>query len=166
MEGGLCVGRKTKLTTNPEDDKYQRDQTNELLDATKDLSKLQDSAPKYLKGKARYMYEQLVPALQASQWVKNLDLQIVASLCVNYQLLQEGYADINEHGQTYMSENGSIRKNPNVDIVNNATKNIKSLSSELGLTPASRATLFNVQPEDSSGVSLDDMKKAFGVAND
>mgnify|MGYP004700537869 CR=1 FL=1 len=160
------MGRKPKLTTSPNDEKYQRDQTEELIEATKNLEPLQTSAPAYLKGRARYQYEQLVPVLRESQWVKNLDVQIVASLCVNYQLLQDGYKDINEHGQTYMSENGSIRKNPNVDIVNNATKNIKALSSDLGLTPASRATLFNVEPETGTGVSMNDMKAKFGVKTD
>lgn len=155
------MGRKPKLTNDKEDEKYQRDATSDLLEATKDLESLQSSPPKILQGRARYMYQQITPELVNSSWVKNLDLQIVVSLCMSYQMLYDGYDDINENGQVCMTDNGMIKKNPSVDVVNNAIKNIKTLSSELGLTPASRATLFNVEDEDE-GMSIDDMQKEFG----
>lgn len=155
------MGRKPKLTNDKKDEKYQRDATSDLLEATKDLDQLQITPPKALQGRARYMYEQLAPELVNSSWVKNLDLQIVVSLCMSYQMLYNGYDDINENGQVYMTDNGMIKKNPSVDVVNNAIKNIKTLSSELGLTPASRAALFNVEDEDD-GMSIDDLQKEFG----
>lgn len=155
------MGRKPKLTNDKKDEKYQRDATSDLLEATKDLEQLQITSPKVLRGRARYMYEQLAPELINSSWVKNLDLQIVVSLCMSYQMMYDGYDDINENGQVYMTDSNVIKKNPSVDVVNNAIKNIKTLSSELGLTPASRATLFNVEDEDD-GMSIDDLQKEFG----
>lgn len=35
------MGRKPKLTNNKKDEKYQRDATSDLLEATKDLEQLQ-----------------------------------------------------------------------------------------------------------------------------
>lgn len=159
---GYMLGRKPKLTTNKSDRKDQREATENLIDSTQDMDALQLTAPKFLKGKAKYMYEQLAPKLQSQQFVKDVDINIVASLCVNYELLQNAYADIEENGQTYITESGQIRKNPNADILMNASKNIKSLASELGLTPASRAQLFNVEPT-NNGMTLEQMQEAFGV---
>lgn len=156
------LGRKPKLTTDKSDRKDQREATENLIENTQNMDALQLTAPKFLKGKAKYMYEQLAPKLQAQQFVKDVDINIVASLCVNYELLQNAYENIEETGQTYITESGQIRKNPSTDILMNASKNIKSLASELGLTPASRAQLFNVEPT-NTGMTLEQMQEAFGV---
>lgn len=108
------------------------------------------------------MYEQLAPKLQSQQFVKDVDVNIVASLCVNYELLQNAYADIQLNGQTYITDSGQIKKNPNVDVIITVTKNIRSLASEIGLTPISRAQMFNVEPE-NDGMSLNDLQEAFGL---
>lgn len=156
------LGRKPKLTTDSGDRKDQRTATENLIENTQNMDALQSTAPKFLKGKAKYMYEQLAPKLQSQQFVKDVDVNIVASLCVNYELLQNAYADIQSNGQTYITDSGQIKKNPNVDILINVTKNIRSLASEIGLTPISRAQMFNVEPE-SDGMSLNDLQEAFGL---
>lgn len=146
-----------KLTTNPKDRKDQRVRTEELISATEDMDKLQESAPAHLKGVARYAWVQLWPILNESGLVKQADKATLELLCINYQIAREAYKDVLDRG--VIVEN---RANPSTKTLDSSTAKVVSLSRELGLTPASRATLLNVSNDDEGSASLDEMREMFG----
>lgn len=146
-----------KLTTNPKDRKDQRVRTEELISATEDMDKLQESAPAHLKGVARYAWAQLWPILNESGLVKQADKATLELLCINYQIAREAYKDVLDRG--VIVEN---RANPSTKTLDSSTAKVVSLSRELGLTPASRATLLNVSNDDEGSASLDEMREMFG----
>ena len=67
------------------------------------------------------------------------------------ELSKFAQVEIRENGLTYTDDNGVIKKNPAVDIKNNAAKNIKSIGSSLGLDPISRSNLLAEEPTESEG---------------
>lgn len=181
------VGRKMKLTNNPRDRKDQRDRTQNLIEETKAMPKLQETPPRNLIGVAATTWRQVVPELNKKAWLKQTDKAVVEQLCVQVALYRDAYDHIfigkkNKKGeqhpegiQTPIYKNlqnnlGEIvgkdflgyRVNPAVKTLDAATAKIKSLSETLGMTPTSRASLFNISDDDSEGPSLDDLKKAFG----
>lgn len=87
-----------------------------------------------------------------------MDRMLVEALFDNYQILRQSYESINKSGPQYevydylYDDNNklisktlkAIKKNPAVDNLDKATKNIRSISSELGLTPLSRSELLKI----------------------
>lgn len=151
------MSRQMKLTTDKDDRKDQRIRTEELISVTDDMDHLQESAPAHLKGVARYAWVQLWPILNESGLVKQADKATLELLCINYQIAREAYKDVLERG--VIADN---RANPSTKTLDSSTAKIVSLSRELGLTPASRATLLNVSNDDEGSASLDEMREMFG----
>ena len=151
------MARSMKLTTNPKDRKDQRVRTKDLISATENMVYLQESAPAHLKGVARYAWVQLWPILNDSGLVKQADKATLELLCINYQIAREAYNDVLERGVIYDN-----RANPSTKTLDSSTAKVVSLSRELGLTPASRATLLSVANDDEGSASLDEMREMFG----
>ena len=144
-----------KLTTDPSDRADQRTRTAALMNATKDYDKLQERAPKHLSGVARSTWEQLVPMLNKQGLVKQVDKQIVTALCEQVSVERAAYLSIQELG--IVLENG--RKNPACQVLDSATAKVKSLSDSLGLNPQARASLVNVEANDSNDDETDIISK-------
>lgn len=157
------MARKNKITDDPSAEKYQRDRTKKLKDSTDTWESLQKDPPWYLSKIAKNAYEAILPALQKSEIVKQPDLTVVASLCVQVDIFRQAYKEIRAHGiqsaiyKPVISPNGDIidphcfvgyKKNPAVTTLSDATAKIKQLSAELGLTPQSRVTLLNLGDND------------------
>lgn len=178
--------RQVKLTTNPKDRKDQRERTENLITQTKDMSKLQESPPRHLKGIANYVWKRIVPELNRQGWLKQSDKLIVEQLCSQVAIYREAYQHIfvgfpNKKGDcepegiqqaiwtAVQSSSGEIlehqfqgyKVNPAVKTMDSAAAKIKTLSEALGMTPSSRAQLLDIS-DDGKGVSLDDLQKMFG----
>jgi P27 family predicted phage terminase small subunit len=178
--------RQVKLTTNPKDRKDQRERTENLITQTKDMSKLQESPPRHLKGVANYVWKRIVPELNRQGWLKQSDKLIVEQLCSQVAIYREAYQHIfvglpNKKGDcepegiqqaiwtAVQSSSGEIlehqfqgyKVNPAVKTMDSAAAKIKTLSEALGMTPSSRAQLLDIS-DDGKGVSLDDLQKMFG----
>jgi P27 family predicted phage terminase small subunit len=178
--------RQVKLTTNPKDRKDQRERTENLITQTKDMSKLQESPPRHLKGIANYVWKRIVPELNRQGWLKQSDKLIVEQLCSQVAIYREAYQHIfvglpNKKGDcepegiqqaiwtAVQSSSGEIlehqfqgyKVNPAVKTMDSAAAKIKSLSETLGMTPSSRAQLLDIS-DDGKGASLDDLQKMFG----
>lgn len=78
------------------------------------------------------------------------DLQLFASYCQNVHMMIESSLDIKENGFTIEGARGVV-KNPAVSTFQAATNALKSLSSEFGMTPASR-TRFKRPDEDEESL--------------
>lgn len=141
------VGRKLKITTNDSDRADQRRRTEELIDKTKNLNQLQERAPKHLSGVARSTWETLVPLLNQQHMLKQIDKNIMTALCEQVSVERLAYQAIQDNG--VVLESG--RKNPACQVLDSATAKVKSLAESLGLSPAARASLMNVETSDDDG---------------
>lgn len=145
------VGRKPKITTDDSDRADQRRRTEQLIDKTKDLNMLQTRAPKHLSGVARSTWESLVPQLNAQHLVKAIDKNVMTALCEQVQVERWAYQAIEDNGVVL----DSGRKNPACQVLDSATAKVKSLAESLGLSPQARASLMNVQSDDSDAGTND-----------
>lgn len=165
-------GRKLKLDPDSKN-KTQKVRNEKLKKEQSGLANLPNTPPAYLKLTARTMWKQLVPELSQSGIVKNIDRANVESFCTSYQLYRDAYADIQKNkatkpvyhtmvspvtGEVVGKDFVGYKKNPSVTILENAVKNMKSLSGELGLTPDSRAKLMQIDSgEDEDVPSISDL---------
>ncbi|MYV00131.1 phage terminase small subunit P27 family [Lactiplantibacillus plantarum] len=139
------------------------------------IKDLPDEPPKYMEGIARYMWRRIVPMLKENSFANEMDKTLVEALCYNYRALRDSAKSIDEHGTQFETfdyftdddgnivnkELKAIKKNPAVDSLDKATKNIRAISSELGLTPQSRAELLKLSDSDD-----DDEDSPFGGDDD
>lgn len=140
------AGRKPKITTSDSDRADQRRRTETLLDKTKDLNRLQERAPKHLKGVARATWETLAPQLNSQHMVKEIDKNVMTALCEQVQVERWAYEAIEEQG--VLLDSG--RRNPACQVLDSATAKVKSLAESLGLSPQARASLINLTTEDDA----------------
>lgn len=139
--------RKAKLTNDESDRKDQRDRTEKLHMTLEKIDKLSETAPQHLTGEAKKMWETIVPFLNESGYVINADSSAVETLAMNYQMLREAYESVKNVGILYTAGEKYF-KNPAVGIIDSATKVIKSVGSDLGRSPQSRATLIDMANSD------------------
>nr|WP_196777178.1 phage terminase small subunit P27 family [Weissella cibaria] len=98
------------------------------------IDKLSETAPQHLTGEAKKMWETIVPFLNESGYVINADSSAVETLAMNYQMLREAYESVKNVGILYTAGEKYFKK-PAVGIIDSATKVIKSVGSDLGLSP-------------------------------
>lgn len=161
MKGGETMPRKAKVTNEEDDRKDQRDRTEHLKDVLAAKDKLSEQAPAHLAGDAKKLWETIVPELNATGYVIGVDASEVETLAMNYQMLREAYESVKDNGITYMA-GGKMFKNPAVGIIDSTTKVIKSIGSDLGLSPQSRATLIDMAATDDDDAG-EDLAKRFGA---
>lgn len=101
-----------------------------------DENSLQPTAPRYLTGKAKSLYEVIVPLL-ASRGTGKLSQSIVEQYCQTWQISRQAYDEIQEFGIT----NADGKKTGAVTTYESATKNLRGLASDLGLTPQAMVNL-------------------------
>ena len=176
------MSRKAKITKNKEDKAYQRKRTEKLIEQTKDVDELSMQAPSYFSDFAKKTWENTIPVLKQMETVKKTDMSIVEAFCLNYEAMVEAYKDIQEHGQiqaifktvqlatgeVLKDEDGNPKKdfqgykrNPSTQIFDTATAKLRSLASELGLTPTSRASLISALSNQDKDVDVKDAMKEF-----
>lgn len=137
---------------------------------------LPDKPPSYLKGTAAAMWRRLVPMIKADPIVNDMDRTVVEAFCTNYQLMRQAYDDIQENGITkpiykttispvtgdvVATDFTGFKRNPSTQILDSATAKLRSLGSELGLTPQSRADLMSIRTDDDDDDAIGAMQKFF-----
>lgn len=122
----------------------------ELIELEKELSGGKDLLqylPKEIENNetAIEYYEFILRELEVSDILSNLDIPLVVSVSICLARMYEANIHIDKVGQVYETEdkygNLVIKKNPSVDIYNTFLTQFKTLSTQLGLSPSSRATL-------------------------
>lgn len=175
------AGRKAKVTTNKKDRKYQRERTKQLQAHDADLKQLNTSPPDSLNGVAVTAYKWIANELNSQNLIKEIDAQVVISLCRQIQIAEVAYEEIfggddpegiqqpiykavqDSSGQVLEHQFIGYKKNPAVNTLDSATAKIKSLCETLGMTPSSRASLLEaVKPEDETG---DDIKASLNAVD-
>lgn len=109
------------------------------------------------------MWRKMVPVLNASNKMAPLDKNLVEMYASQYEIYRNAYEDIKENGQVtkvyktvvnpvtgdvIAKDMTGYKRNPSTQIYSDAIKQLKSLGSELGLSPASRAELMQLSLDD------------------
>ena len=134
---------------------------------------LPPNPPNYFGPIAAACWRKIVPYLESTERVQRIDAGMVEQYCTQYEIYRQAYADVQENGiqtpiyKSVQNNRGEIidrdfvgfKKNPAVSTMDAAIRQIRSLSSELGLTPTSRASLLSLTADDEGddGPSLADM---------
>ena len=148
---------------------------------TKSVAKL-SKPPAYFSDAAKAIWKHTVDILNKTGVVKSSDSAIVEAFVLNYENLIMAYRDIQEHGQqqaiyktvqtaagqVLTDKDGKIKRdfvgykiNPAVKIFSDCSTKIKQLSSDLGLSPASRAQLLDLGGNGDSADLEAELKKFF-----
>ena len=119
--------------------------------------------PHHLGKIASAMWRKMVPVLNASNKMAPLDKNLVEMYASQYEIYRNAYEDIKENGQVtkvyktvvnpvtgdvISKDMTGYKRNPSTQIYSDAIKQLKSLGSELGLSPASRAELMQLSLDD------------------
>lgn len=114
--------------------------------------------PDYLGRLAKACWRKVVPFLESTNRVQRIDTALVEQYCSEYEIYREAYKDIQENGiqtkiySSLQDSTGAIigkdftgyRKNPAVATMNDALKQLKSIGSQLGLSPQARQELMQI----------------------
>lgn len=144
---------------------------------------LPTTPPHHLGTIASAMWRKMVPVLNASNKMAPLDKNLVEMYASQYEIYRKAYDDINENGQVtpvYKTVVNPVtgkvinrdmtgyKRNPSTQIYSDAVKQLKSLGSELGLSPASRAELMQLSLDDGNDKpsAMEQMKKLLNGGDD
>ncbi len=107
--------------------------------------------PEWMSDKAKAVWDKIMPHLEGR--VCALDRSILELYCETCARWYEAEEAVDRDGLTYTTKKGEIKKNPMVTVAANLSKQLLSLSVELGFTPASRGRLGAVlpKPKDEEG---------------
>lgn len=126
-----------------------------------ELKNLPDEAPSYLRGSARYIWRRIVPKIKTQEFVNELDRTMVETFCINYQMMREAYESIKKEGQSSKTNTG-WKKNPALQVLDVSSKNLRSIGTELGLTPMGRAGILDI-PVEEEKQNMEEVLKEIGV---
>lgn len=107
------------------------------------------SPPGRLNSFAKKLWNSVVEELDDKNLLTVLDASLLEEYVTQVDLSVQADELLKQHGLVVEDDKGNLKKNPAVDIKNNAAKNIKSIGSTLGLDPMSRAAMLSdVEPDD------------------
>lgn len=96
--------------------------------------------PSWLGKAAKAEWRRLAKVLP-NGLVTPADRQVFAQYCQSVARLAEVERAIDEHGMTFLSENGYPCQRPEVTIAKGLHQQLRGLESDLGLTPSSRSRI-------------------------
>lgn len=89
---------------------------------------------------------ELAPHLEGI--VRVTDAPLLGILCELYSEMREDMETVRREGRTVtLPTTGSLAKHPLLDRISDARKQITSISSQFGLSPATRSKIGGVEPE-------------------
>lgn len=120
-------------------EKEQRKQAAEALAEYPELS-ADTPAPDWLDEEASKEWDRVLPLLKKSTPISDLDVSMIASHCALFSTVVRTTRAINEVGEVIETKSGP-KQSPEFMARDKAIKEMKSVDSQLGLTPQSRARL-------------------------
>ncbi|MCQ9615930.1 phage terminase small subunit P27 family [Paenalcaligenes niemegkensis] len=101
--------------------------------------------PEWLDEISRELWLHLAPLLCAQQVLQATDIQNLELYCAAYGRFREAQTHIAENGIVMTNDQGTATKNPAATIINEATRQMATFGSLLGLDPSSRQRLLGPQ---------------------
>jgi P27 family predicted phage terminase small subunit len=162
LAGTRNSGRKPKVN---DPNAARREQRQRAVNAQSNNSEFENikSAPSRLNQQSKTLYTHIVRELGKRGVLKDLDSTLLEEYVTQVVVSRSARKVIDKHGVVIIDDDGNIKKNPAVDVLNNAVKNIKSLGSSLGLDPVSRSAMLSDVPIDDSDSAKNVMAMFGGV---
>lgn len=160
VAGTNASGRKPKLSNVNSPHKDRSERAKKSIENNKDFQAIK-SPPARLTSEEKTLYKHIVQEFNAKGILKDLDSSLLEEFVAQVSVSRQARAVIKEHG-VVIFEDDKMKKNPAVDVLNNAVKNIKSLGSSFGMDPISRSSILSdVVPENDTG-ETDDIVSQMG----
>ncbi|WP_439818383.1 phage terminase small subunit P27 family [Weissella paramesenteroides] len=153
-------GRKPKLNNVNAKNKDRAERAKRAIENNSDFQAIK-SPPARLTSEEKTLYKHIVQEFNSKGILKDLDSSILEEFVVQVSVSRQAREIINKHG-VVIFEDGKMKKNPAVDVLNNAVKNIKSLGSSLGLDPISRSSILADITSENDNDETDDIVAKMG----
>ena len=153
-------GRKPKLNNVNSPHKDRAERAKRAIENNNDFQAIK-LPPARLTSEEKTLYKHIVQEFNSKGILKDLDSSILEEFVVQVSVSRQARKVINEHG-VVIFEDDKMKKNPAVDVLNNAVKNIKSLGSSLGLDPISRSSILADVTSENDDDETDDIVAKMG----
>ena len=97
------------------------------------------------------VWNELAPDLVKVGILKKTDLQAFAIYCNEFARYMKMSKVLKEHGEIYLTSDGTPKKRPEVNVMNESLRIINSYQSRFGLSPADRDRI-NIQEDKPEGI--------------
>ena len=104
-------------------------------------------APPHLTEDEKKEWRRIGRQLLEAGLITRMDTDVLAAYCKAYVRWVEAEAAVRKYGTIIKSPNGFPMQSPYLAVANKAMEQMRSLMSELGLTPASRVRLPRIKKE-------------------
>lgn len=146
---------------------------------SKKVQNLTKRPPYYLKSYAAAMWRRIIPLLKEQYDFKKIDQTQIEMFCIQYEILRKAYDSIEDDGvvtkieRSVQDASGQIidkdlagfKQNDAVKVIAAATTQINKLSDNLGLTPASRNELMDLDDDSQGEDTSESLAKIFNVVS-
>ncbi len=106
------------------------------------------TCPHHLKGEARKEWRRLCKVLDTQGLLTQADRSALAAYCQAYARWIDAEKNLEVTGLVLQSDKGFFYQNPYLSIANKAIEQMVKISSEFGMTPASRTRIKVELPEE------------------
>lgn len=154
-------GRKPDLKNTDAKNLDRRDRAERAQENNTGFEKI-GKAPNRLDDFSKKLWTAIVDELDSKELLTKLDEPLLEEYVTQVSLSRMADESIRDIGVIYITEKGEPKKNPAVDVKNNAAKNIKAIGSSLGLDPISRAAVLSDSTTGDED-DLDETMSSFGV---
>ena len=117
-----------------------------LNDREPDIPMGVPECPDHLNAEARAEWERVVPILEAAGTITELDLAALVNYCLWWAIEQDAARGVEKYGALYMSKQKQPYQSPYLGVLSNASKQVHTWATELGMTPSSRSRVKTVEP--------------------
>lgn len=97
------------------------------------------TCPSHLDAEAKREWRRMVRDLEAMGLLTKVDRAALALYCQAWARWVKAVGQIEAHGEVVETGNGSVKLSPWVTVANTASKEMRALLVEFGLTPSSRS---------------------------
>jgi P27 family predicted phage terminase small subunit len=104
-------------------------------------------APRWLDADAKGAWRAIAPKLQRLGLLTEVDGPTLEAWCALYARWRQAENALKAGGLTYETATGFVRPRPEISIATNTLKELRLLTAEFGMTPASRSRISIAPPD-------------------
>lgn len=125
-----------------------RDSGGRLVKEPPEFERRAPSPPDWLPDEARAEWDRVVPDLARLNLLKPLDRAVLTAYCLTWDRMVAAYKDVASGKLTTRGSQGQLVKHPSVMVLETATRELRALAAEFGMTPSSESRLGTAKDDD------------------
>jgi P27 family predicted phage terminase small subunit len=118
-----------------------RDSGGRPVKPTPGFVRLPPQPPEWLPEEARDEWDRVVPELTRLELLKPIDRAVLTAYCLTWARMVQAYMDVASGNLTTKGSQGQLVKHPSVMVLESATRELRALAAEFGMTPSSENRL-------------------------